>query len=364
MEEDEDSTCTTSLSGGSERKKRKEFRQEIDAPPAYSLAAFCTKRNTKWNPTLLVVAAGISAVLACLVIGGLLFEVGRLNAAIAGQKAENEGLRRLCEVKKAALKAGRQAAGPNEDASTVEVQECWARVANVTKELVGHKERNRVATAEIARLEAEAVASQAELNASTSRTKKLEEEKIVLNGRIKQLESELRGAQNGTSSIPAVNLASNLTVTNDSATADDENCSYLCLYVRWLESGRKEPRTKDFDIGDTILFMFVTLFLLLLALVVALFVLFCLVGGSLCAYEWGCDHYKQRPPPPRFWVGSFFAVAVPILLVVLFFYGAAGLRDLINTCFNFNYRIRSIKRPLSNRRPLSIKRPPSSPSEK
>ncbi|KAI6232843.1 hypothetical protein M3Y99_00986400 [Aphelenchoides fujianensis] len=120
MEEYGDSKRTPSLStaGGDERRKWAEFRPPADAPPAYSLAAFCARRNTQpWIPRAERLVAVVVALLACLLIGGLLFEVGRLNGVIAGKNAVIEELRGVCEVKKAEWKSGRQSVDGAEEGS-------------------------------------------------------------------------------------------------------------------------------------------------------------------------------------------------------------------------------------------------------
>ncbi|KAI6174765.1 hypothetical protein M3Y99_01996800 [Aphelenchoides fujianensis] len=124
------------------RERTDKFAQEIDPPPAYSLAAFCTKRKTKQSPTILIAAFVFSVLLVAVLLGGVLFENRRLNAVnaeqnrlISEQKSMIERLGGLCEVKKAEWKSGRQAEEPEDGKPAVEVRECWRRVANLTKEL-------------------------------------------------------------------------------------------------------------------------------------------------------------------------------------------------------------------------------------
>ncbi|KAI6225389.1 hypothetical protein M3Y99_01342600 [Aphelenchoides fujianensis] len=170
---------TPSLSSGSEENAEKSAK-EIDPPPAYSLAAFCTKRKTNWNPTLVIATAVVSALLVALLIGGLLFKIERLNGALAErdariseQKAMLERLGELCEVKEAEWKSGQQSKESKEEEPGAEIRECWSRVSNLTKELAVHKQE---AAARISRLEAEAGRLNVELLNATFEASRLQEE--------------------------------------------------------------------------------------------------------------------------------------------------------------------------------------------
>ncbi|KAI6228766.1 hypothetical protein M3Y99_01185200 [Aphelenchoides fujianensis] len=89
---------------------------------------------------------GISALIVCLLVGGLVTRILVLNALLA----ESERLFGICPRKKGGK------VGPKS------TQECWSRVANLTKELADQERENRAAAA---RLEAEAAGLRAELAA-------------------------------------------------------------------------------------------------------------------------------------------------------------------------------------------------------
>ncbi|KAI6240243.1 hypothetical protein M3Y99_00481900 [Aphelenchoides fujianensis] len=326
MEEDGDSERTPSLSsaGGGERRKSAEFRPPADAPPAYSLAALCARRNTRrWNSTIVAVGAGIAALVVCLLVGGLLFEVGRLNGVIAEMRAENERLFGMCEVKKAEWKSGRQETHGAAEESTAEVQECWTRVANVTKELADQKQ---TAAARNAQLQAEASEAKA----------KHSEEKAEMERKVDELEDQLRKrpvecpSTSVATSTPTALVSFNLTATNGTSFAGEEDCSAFCRLVMRLDERFFKAEERGRYTTDKTWGLLFALFLIAFgALILAAFVWF------LCSliYTDACKRYGQRPPPFPFWRNCALAIGVPALLIVVFSWGVTGLRDLINLCF-------------------------------
>ncbi|KAI6227280.1 hypothetical protein M3Y99_01272400 [Aphelenchoides fujianensis] len=73
---------------GVDEEKSEKFDGKIDRPPAHSFSAFCSKGSAKkWSGRAVLPLLLASVLLVCLLIGGLLFEIGRLNGVIAGQNA-------------------------------------------------------------------------------------------------------------------------------------------------------------------------------------------------------------------------------------------------------------------------------------
>ncbi|KAI6239777.1 hypothetical protein M3Y99_00528600 [Aphelenchoides fujianensis] len=288
------------MEAGVGAKKSTEIEKEGDRPPAHSRTALLTKQNTKWNPTVAVAGVLLLLLLASVLIGGLLLEIRRLNAEIAGQKTEK----------------------PKCKEPTVELRTCLKRVANLTEVLVAQEETTAF---EITRLEAEVARLKAELTTWTAVATQLDEEET--RGKKKNQQLEKRSRMDGPAELLAATTKVPPNTTSNGTSAAVADCSFVCRVVKSLSQVGKPKYTY----GSTFCLLFGLAGGILLALVLLL--------ASFCGLKEVC--FGTSSPgmcAPFGETKPLLHYRKPFLLIILgivgFFCAVAGVRDLLNLCFD------------------------------